>query len=203
MAKKDKDGNWIDSKGVAVPVQYIDPMSKERDKLVEYAFTRIYRLEQAMKKAKSEILDKIADYNEKLKKENNLDDLGKGNRILTGFTGDKQIEVKINDLITINDNFTAFEQRMDNWLDENLQGSSEKIRVIIKRALRRDKRGNHSVKELLRLRSLHIKDKEWKAMMELLENCMEVQGSRMYMQARRRDNDMDAMKTVDLNFSTI
>lgn len=204
MALKDKDGNWLDSRGRPVPVDYIRKLDKERDRVVEFGMRRLEKLHQQMIAIKAEIYDKIQQHNQKVMAEYGTEKLGKGNQILTSFSGDKQLEVKINDRQDVNEKFIVFEAALDQWLDNNLKGSKQSIKQLVKRATRRDKQGNRNIHELFRLRQMKIEnDPEWDKLMDLLMDCIEVVGNKKYIQARRRKSIDDKFETIDLNFSTV
>lgn len=204
MAKRDKEGNWIDSRGKSVPVEYISKMDKEQDKICEFAFTRINKLEKMMMKYKAEIQEKIDAYNEWFIQEHGLEKLGKGNQTLNTFNGDKALEVRMNSIFVVNDRIHAFEEKMEAWLNSELSGATKKIRTIVRHYMKRDNKNNYSVKSLQELKSLEIPgDKGWSELMELLGKCISVRGTKMYLRPKRRETEMEELRTIDLSFSSI
>ena len=56
MAMKDKQGNWLDDKGRPIPEEYVKPIDKKRDKLVESIIKRVTKLSAKLADEKVEIV---------------------------------------------------------------------------------------------------------------------------------------------------
>lgn len=203
MANKDKDGNWVDPRGRTVPPSFIQPLVRKRDSVVEQSVRAALTLEKRMKETKRKIMGWIADYINKM-----VDDLGaprsgKGNIILTGFSGDKQIEFRINDVITLDEKLQVAKSKIDECLIRWSKDAHRNLRVIIEQAFQVDKHGNVDTRRILGLRKLKIRDKRWNEAMDLIADSIDITGTREYLKIKTRKHSTDKFRNINLNFSSI
>lgn len=204
MALKTKSGEWLDSRGRAVAPAYIQKIDKERDKIVERIFRKAEDLEKRMKMFKDEIYELVESYLDFLEKESGGKGTDwKGNLILTGFSGDKQVEVSIHDIIEFDERLIIAKSKIDECLKRWSENSHNNIRAIVQEAFNVDKKGRVNTHMILRLTRLKIRDALWKEAMELIKDSIRIRGSRRYVNIRRRKDVQDKWETVNLNFSSI
>lgn len=206
MAKKDDNGNWLDPRGQSVPPKFVPDVDKKRDQTVEKVHTIIDKLEVHMKDAKSDILELIADYLEWLTEKTKTTREGKGNLTLTSFSGDKQLEIRINDVIDFDERLSLAKTKVDecikNWSGE----ANSKIVTIVRQAFNLDKSGAINKAMIMRLLSLEIKDNLWREAMELITQSIHVKGAKQYLQIKRlvkTESGAEKWEPANLNFSAM
>ena len=203
MANKNEQGDWIDPKGRSVPQKYVKPLDRKRDMVVELAVREALRLEAQMEKVKSKILGRITNYIHTMETELGAPRTGKGNIVLTGFSGDKQVEFKINDVITLDEKMLAAKAIIDECLTKWSEGAHKNLRIVVDQAFQVDKRGKVDTRAILGLRALNINDKKWKHAMDLIADSITIIGTRQYLQIRVRESASDKFRAINLNFSSI
>jgi len=206
MAKKDDKGNWINPRGVAVPNKYVPVVEKKRDKAVEDIHTAVDKVEQMMLKTKEAVLTLIESYLLWLEKETNTKREGKGNLTLTNFSGDKLVEIVINDMIDFDERLGLAKTKIDECFTEWSEGSRDEITAIVRQAFNLDKKGNVNRQMIVRLLSLEIKDRRWREAMDLIRHSMQVRGTRQYINLRRKvktELGSEQWEKVNLNFSAM
>lgn len=207
MAKTDDQGNWLDSRGSAVPPKYVSALDRRRDAVVERIHKIGAKLEAAMLKAKREVLSELDDYLAFLEKETGTERTGKGNLTLTNFSGNLQIEKRMDDVTDFDERLQSAKTLIDECLEEWSEGSREEIAVVVREAFNLDKKGRVNQHMILRLLRLSIKDARWNQAMDLIRESIQVLGTRQYLLLNRRGKNAETgseqWERVNLNFSAM
>ena len=161
MAMKDKQGNWLDDKGRPIPEEYVKPIDKKRDKLVESIIKRVTKLSAKLADEKVEIVAAVEKYLKELAKDSKVREGWKGNIILYNFSQNLCIERRINETISFDERLQMVKTTIDKWLNERLRNVDEVVAKLISQAFSVDKQGRINTTMLLKLKKLDIKDKEW------------------------------------------
>ena len=207
MAKKDEKGNWIDGRGNAVPVRYIDIVDRKRDQVVEKLIKAAEQEERRLKKLKKQVFEDVEKFIEFSSKTSGVKVGGmKGNIQLTNFSGDKRVEITMQDKLDFDERLTQAKALIDELLIEWSEGAREELRLLVNKAFNVDKKGRVNVKEILGLRKLKIKNKKWQKAMELIDEARTVLSTKAYIRFMRRDThgewnsillDLAAVKVED------
>ena len=206
MAKKDEKGNWLDPRGNTVPPKFIPAIDKKRDKAVEDIHAAIEKLESYMLKTKEMSLAIVEAYQTWLENECNSKREGKGNLQLTNFSGDKRVEIRINDTIEFDERLGLAKAKIDECITRWSDGSRDEIAVIVRQAFNLDKKGNVNRQMIMRLLGLELKDPTWVEAMELIRKSIQVTGSKQYIQMARKvasEVGAEQWESINLNFSAM
>lgn len=203
MARKDSDGNWINAKGNAYPVESINQVDIKRDQLVENIVIQAMALQTRMRTAKASYQAQIDKYMRWLAKRLKADEAGKGNITLTNFSGDQQIIVKVNDILVFDERLAIAKRKINKCIKKWSKGANRNLRIIVNTAFETDKAGNINKNAILGLRKLKIGDKEWKEAMEIIADSLNSTGTKSYLSIRTRRGAESKWQTVNLNFSTL
>lgn len=203
MAKKDKDGNWIDSRGKTVPEEYVPELDRERDAMVERVFKRMLKLEEAIAHARIEALCEIDTYLAKLAKANRVKENWKGNITLDSFDGALRILRSMDDLIGFSESLQIVKTQIDEWLRDRLNGVDESLAKVINQAFNVDKQGRVNTAMIMKLLHLDIQDPKWLKAMAILKESIVVKASRQYVsfQAKETTEAGENWRKVILNFN--
>jgi len=203
MAIKTKEGNWIDGRGNEVPPRYIDKVDKERDrvveKLVKIALKERERLEQLKKTVFTEFT-KFIEYSAKTSgvKVGGM----KGNIQLTNFSGNKRVEITIQDKLDFDERLQQAKELIDELLVEWSEGARDELKLIVNKAFNVDKKGRVNVKEILGLRKIKIPDKRWKKAMDLIDEARTVLSTKAYIRFQMREKNGE-WKSILLDLASI
>lgn len=205
MAMKDKQGNWLDDKGRPIPEEYVKPIDKKRDKLVESIIKRVTKLSAKLADEKVEIVAAVEKYLKELAKDSKVREGWKGNIILYNFSQNLCIERRINETISFDERLQMVKTTIDKWLNERLRNVDEVVAKLISQAFSVDKQGRINTTMLLKLKKLDIKDKEWVKAMEMLDESIFVKSSKMALRFRSKNTDVPegGWSEFILNFNDI
>ena len=203
MAIKDKDGNWIDPRGKAVPQAYVKPLDRKRDHEVEMAVKEALALEKRMKILKEKLIDRIMKYKTAIGKETGVKLEGKGNMCLTSFSGDKQVEFSMNDIVGFDEKLQIARQLINECLSEWSEDANKNLRIVVKQFFEADKKGKVNTQMVLKLRRFNVRRAKWNKAMDMIGEAISITGTRQYLNVRIRKNSTDKFRTVNLNFSSI
>jgi len=190
MAKKDSKGLWIDAQGNHIPVKYIDPVDKKRDKMVCGLIKKAEKLQTQLRIFKFNSIEAIAKYLTDVEDIYNVKVKTKGgNKILTDFSNTIRVEIKIAKFIDFDDRLSLAKNLIDSCIKRWSEGSNDKIKLLVDDAFKVDKQGNLDKNRILSLRKLKIKDKEWDKAMLIIADSVKVIGRREYLRFSKKDRD--------------
>lgn len=205
MATKDNDGNWIDATGKAVPPSYVSSQDKARDRLVEKHHKLAVRMSAQLAQLKRETMAAIDGYLEALFKKHGVKPNERGNYTLTGFSGDKQIILKMHRYMDFNESIEAAKALIDQCLDDWSADANQNLRTIVTEAFRVHGKKGLDVKSVLQLRTYKIKDKSgrWQKAMDLIGDSLYVTNAKAYVQFRSRASQDEDWKSIPLDIAAV
>ncbi len=181
MAKKNDQGHWIDGKGDAVPPRYVKKYDKRRDALVMKLFKQAKLVSGRLIQLKQLAFDDIEKFLRDAEKMYGMTvRTAGGNKILTDFSNTLKIEVKVNKVIDFDERLQMAKAIIDDCLKRWSEGGDDKIKLVVGQAFKVDEKGKLDRNRILDLRSIDIKEKEWKKAMELINESIRVVGRRTY-----------------------
>lgn len=203
MALKNANGDWLNARGKSVPISYVNPMDRKKDATVESIIKAALKMEAKQRELKAKWLKKIAEFYAALQAEAGVAVEGKGNICLTNFSGDKQVEFSMHDIIAFDEKLGIAKQLIDGCLSKWSVDAHPNLKVVIDQAFEVDKKGNVNTSAILKLRELNIKDGDWQTAMEMIADSISVSGTRQYLNVRIRKNPTDKFRTINLNMSSM
>lgn len=204
MANKDESGSWIDATGKPVPPKYIDPVDKKRDQLVEKEIRQALLLQERMTKFKKTVLADIGKHLDWLAHLHGEDALSPGgNYMLTGFSGNKRLQIKVNKVIEFDERLHLAKKKIDGCLERWSKGANDNFKVVVFDAFKVDNKGNVDTKRILGLRKLGIKDDEWVAAMELIAEAITITGNRSYLTFQIKAHKNAEWQTLRLDLAGV
>ncbi len=192
MPVKDDDGKWIDPSGNAIPVKYIDPVDKNRDRLVNRLMKKAMSISDGICKLREMAFDDIDAFIEDTEKRYKVKVRTKvGNKAFTDFSNTMKIEVKVAHTIQFDERLSLAKAIIDGCIKRWAEGSDDKIKLLIDQAFKVDKKGNLDKDKVLGLRQLKIKDTEWRKAMDIISDSTKVIGSKRYIKFSRKNGKGD------------
>jgi len=204
MAKqigKGKNAKWLDPDGNSIPVKYIDKQAVCRDKLVCKVFGVVEKLSMKIQKEKGTISTLIHEYLDEIATKFNQD--WKGNTTLYDFSQTMKIDINISNRLAFTENLQIAKNMIDECVKRWSEESDDKIKVVIDRAFKTDKKGNLDTKMILKLRTIKFDDKDWKEAMELIADSIIIEGSKEYFVFSVKDEKTGIWEKKSLNFSAL
>lgn len=209
MSRLDND-YIINNKGEKVLKEYVNDIDLKRNELVEDVFSEIEKLEKKMIQKKKEILNKIRNYMKEIAKIKNVKNINNGELIssiiLKSYDETKEIKVYRNDILSIpDDQLKLAEKCFLNYIKRKKEeGRLEKeIEEIVKKAFCLDRKRGIGKTRILDLIKVKIDDKEWAKGVKIIKDAIGVNGSREYINFKRRAKVGDKLETINFNFSSM
>ena len=206
MAITNDRGDWIDSRGAACPAKFIPPVEKRRDAAVERIHKIGKRLEEQMRKAKKDVLDELDAYLEWLDKNSDAPRSRKGNTTLTNYSGDKQVELAMDDVVKLDERLQQAKELVDEYVASLGESAPDELTTLAHTSFDTDKSGRVNQALVLRLVKYQFKDERWQRAVQLIRESIQVVGTRQYLQLRILAPDESGAKKwarLHLNFSAM
>lgn len=202
MAKKDKDGNWLDPRGRAVPEDYVSEQDQLRDAMVERIHKEALKLEEQIAAFRLFAHQETDTYLEWLSKEKKVKEGWKGNITLDSFDGSKRVVRNIDDQVGFNESLQLVKSQIDLWLKDQMQGANESLVKVVSSAFNVDKKGKVNTAMIMRLLQLDIQDAKWKKAMQILRDSITVTATRQYLSFAEKvaGEDGEIWRPICLNF---
>ena len=197
---------WINKRGERVHPDMVRADDKLKHELVTSIIDKVHNQREELLEFKQEVLDDINSYMDLLRSEYNLEPLktgGKGNISLQSFDGLKKVEIAVAQHIDFDEKLTLAKEKIDEYLKEITKDSNGDIQTLIMKAFEVDKKGNINAKVVLSLKNYEINHPLWKEAMEIIDDAVEIVGSKSYIRFYERKSIDDKFKNLSLNFSNL
>ncbi len=197
----DAQGNWLDARGRAVPVRYVDPTVKARDRLVRRITAKTVRLHEQMRAVKAQVLELVDGYLDHVAARH--DEAWKGNAELVTFDGNLKVEVKINEALEFDERLQVAKGKIDHCLRRWTGNARVEVQVLIQQAFQVDSKGRINVRSILTLRQLRFDDPVWNQAMDLIADSLRIRTTRRYINVDRKDLRTGRFELLPLNWSAL
>lgn len=204
MAKKDENELWLNKKGETTHPDLIRPDEKLKDELVEKLVKAAKELSELLNKFKKDAFCETNDYFELLLQKYNVDakkNSKKGNLTLENFSGTSKIQIANADSISFDEKLQVAKIKIDECLHELTEGSSPEIKTLITRAFEVDKKGDVNAKNILALKAYEITHHKWLEAMVIIDESIEIVGSKSYIRFYERANIETPYKLIVLDMA--
>ena len=204
MIQKINEKQWKDESGTTVPVEYISPGVRLKERNAGKLLKKAHKINKELKAFKQETEKLCKDVYEAMFAEFKVKADGKGNFIWFNFDRSIKIEVSVNERIDFDDlTITACKQKLDEFLDENLDSKQEFVKQLVTDAFAtsRGKLDAKKVMSLLKYRS-KIASPLFQDALNLLEQSITRPGSKAYFRIWEKVKD-GQYQQIDLNFSSL
>lgn len=206
MNQQVKDKIWKDESGRNVPVDYVSPSARLRERhaaTIEREALRISNILTSFKAKVEALCDEVFD---KTISELNTEAVNsKGNFTWFNFDRSIKIEVSVKERIDFDDiTITACKEKLDEFLDQNLDAKQEFIKEMVTDAFStsRGKLDAKKVLSLMRYKS-KIKHPLFQQAMDLLGESIRRPDQRRYFRVWSRNEKTGEYEAINLNFSAI
>lgn len=194
----------LDSSGDQVPVRYVKPMDKARDRLVRKLTKEAEKLSAALAKHKAMCLDEIARFQALASATYGVVLGGEKNGIiLTSFDGTLRIERRASETLAFDDRLNAAQTLINEWIAEKTSGVDRDLVVLINRAFRNRRNSGLRFGEIIRLTQLAIKGEKWEKAMQLIRESITVQSSRTHCRFYRRADTKSDFEMIPLDIAQV
>jgi hypothetical protein len=201
-----KPGNaWTDEQGITIPFNRLSNSEKVRERITGQLLKHSTTINGLLLKFKSDVDKAIQAVTEALMAEDKLPKKEwKGNFTFYNFDKSVKAELNINETIQFDDALiAAAREKLDTFIQKNVQGTDEIVRTLINSAFHNTKGGLDSKKvlSLLKYRT-KIKDSTFQEALALIEDSISRPSSKKYFRIWVKDQD-GKYQNIELNFSSM
>lgn len=196
---QDKEGNFIHPDMVRIDKQI-------EDELVENLVDKSLTLQEQMKIFKVLAFSECYAFVDLLRKNYDMEKITSkvGAVTLRNFNGTMEVQIQVAKLITFDQKLTLAKEKIDEYLTHKTENLDSEIQTLITRAFD-VKNGKVDAKQIIGLKSYNITDPKWKEAMIMIDESIEIAGTKSYIRFKRRDGlKLDgAMQTVLLDLAAL
>lgn len=204
MIQKVKDKEWTDETGRVVPLDYISPGNRLKERSAGTIFRKAKSINKQLAEFKQEVKELCDKVYQKMIEEFKAKPDGKGNFTWFNFDRSIKVDVSVNPRIEFDDiAIEACKQKLDEFLSDNIDSKQEFVKQMVKDAFStsKGKLDSKKVMNLLKYRT-QVKDTLFQEALDLIEQSVRNPSSRIYFRIWER-NEAGDYELIDLNFSSI
>lgn len=204
MKQELKDKYWINEAGDKIPIEYVFPADRLKERRAYSLLTRAKKLNNDLCEFKKYIEHVCNEICDKVMNDLKASGEGKGNFTWYNFDRSVKIEVSVTERIDFDDlTIKACKEKLDMFLSNNIESKLDFVKELITDAFSttRGKLDAKKVTSLLRYKD-RVKDPLFQESLSLIEQAIRRPGSKTYYRVSERQGD-GAYKATDLNFSSI
>lgn len=197
---------WINKRGEEVHPDMVRADDKLKDELVSNIIAKTKSKRDELKDFKKEVIGDIDAYMELLRNEYKLDptkNSKKGNITLQSFDGLQKVQVSIATHIDFDEKLSLAKEKIDEYLKEITEDASGDIKTLILKVFEVDKKGNINSKQVLGLKSYDITHPLWVEAMGIIDDAVEIVGTKSYIRFYERKSIEDAWQNIALDFANV
>jgi hypothetical protein len=195
---------WTNKKGEKVHPDMVRADDKIKHELVIGIMKKVHERRDTLASFKHEIVEDIDTYMELLRSEYNLDvmkDSKLGNITLQSFDGLVKVQVAVSQHIDFDEKLGLAKEKIDQFLKAETKDASPVLKTLVMKVFEVDKKGNINAKQVLALKSYDISEPLWLEAMSIIDDAVEIVGSKSYIRFYERNSVEDKWKNLSLNFS--
>lgn len=189
MATQNDKGMWRNKSGEFVHPDMITPDKQLEDEVVENLVKDALELQKSMTCFKTKAFEECYGFVDLLRQKYNMERITSksGTVTLKNFDGTKSVEIQISKLISFDQKLTLAKEKIDEYLTLKTNGADAEIQTLITRAFD-VKNGKVDAKQILSLKSYPISHELWKEAMSMIDDAIEIVGTKSYIRFRHRKN---------------
>ena len=189
----------IDSSGTEVPVKYVKPYDKLRDKTVRRILGRFQKMRPALEQL---VRDSIADL-DVLK--GTKEKLGvKGNFSATSFDGLIQVEIRQQYNIQLDERVARARELMLDYVKseiDSLKKDTTFLRKLVEDSFRANEKGYLPIASILKLTRYEVKDDRWNEARGILQDAIKPVAGKRYLVCSVRNTTQQDFKAIRLDLA--
>jgi len=192
-----------DSKGRAIPVEYVQPHDRAKDRLVRTIHKQATSLHTRLVTFREDALKRIFAFVTKAGQAYDVDVGGKkGNITLRSFDGLMKVQLAVADNIEFDERLAIAQQLISEYLSEISKGADPGLVELVHKAFYADSQGRLRTGQVLGLRTINIKHPKWRKAMDVIVDSITVQSSKQYVRVYARENTDADWTLLQLNIAS-
>lgn len=189
MSKVNEKGMWRNKEGDFIHPDMVTPDKQLEDEAVENIVNGALVLQKQMIDFKAKAFEECYGFVDLLRQKYDMERITSksGTVTLKNFDGTKTVEIQISKLISFDQKLTLAKEKIDEYLTLKTDGADAEIQTLITRAFD-VKNGKVDAKQILSLKSYPITHQLWKEAMSMIDDAIEIVGTKSYIRFKYRKN---------------
>ena len=196
---------WTNKKGEQVHPDMVPHEEKLKTELVKKLVSQAERGVRLLSSFKEGVVGEIDAYMQMMREKYHLDPMKgtKGNITLQSFDGLAKVTVQVSKLISFDEKLNLAKEKLDEYFLAKTEHADPEIKTLITKVFEVDKKGNVNAKQILSLKSYKITHPIWLEAMAIIDEAVEIVGSKSYIRFHKRDRIEDAWQHISLDFASL
>jgi len=197
---------WTNKKGEKIHEDMVPLEEKLKSELVVGLVAEAVDGVGMLRNFKSNVVGQIDDYMSMMREKYGLDPMkgsAKGNVTLQTFDGLKKVQVQVATHIDFDEKLTLAKEKLDEYFTLKTEGADPEIKTLITKVFDVDKKGNVNAKQILSLKSYKIEHKKWLEAMAIIDDAIEIVGTKSYIRFYERAAVDAAWENISLDFAAL
>ena len=191
-----------DSTGGLKAIETIPPLKKLRDEMVRREFGFVLALADQISRFRGHLMTNLGQFDALMEQEFNVTIGGaQGNRTYTSFDGLMKIEVRMQKLISFENELQAAKALFDACLNEWAAETRPSLRSIVTKAFDTDKEGQINRTNIFVLLNTEDPDPRWQRGQDAIRQAMNVIGAKEYVRFSMRGSVKEGWKAVSIDLA--
>jgi len=151
------------------------------------------------------VVQSIDDYMEMMREKYDIDPMrgAKGNVTLQSYDGLNKVQVAVQTHIDFDEKLTLAKEKLDVYFTEKTEDADPEIKTLITKVFDVNKDGNVNAKQILSLKSYNITHPVWLEAMAIIDDAIEIVGSKSYIRFYSRKSIEDKWENISLDFAAL
>ncbi|MDD3452581.1 DUF3164 family protein [Sulfurimonas sp.] len=197
---------WINKRGDQVHPDLVPHEEKLKTELVQKIIGRAEKGVNIMMHFKKYVTDEIGDYMGMMREKYGLDPMRnspKGNLSIESYDGLMKVQIAVQQHIDFDEKLLLAKEKIDEYLKEITADAGADIQTLITKVFDVDKQGNVNAKMILSLKGYKISHPKWKEAMEIIDEAVEIVGSKSYIRFMKRKSVDEKWENISLDFASV
>ncbi|RBQ28389.1 DUF3164 family protein [Aliarcobacter vitoriensis] len=189
MPTVNEKGMWRNKEGDFIHPDMITPDKQLEDEVVEKLIDSAIVVQNRMINFKAKAFEECYGFVDLLRQKYDMERITSrsGAVTLKNFDGTKAVEIQVAKLISFDQKLSLAKEKIDEYLTLKTNGADAEIQTLITRAFD-VKNGKVDAKQILSLKSYPISHELWKEAMSMIDDAIEIVGTKSYIRFKHRKN---------------
>ncbi len=202
--QEEKNEYLTNAQGHLVPLDAIKTEHLLENDMVNEMHNDANNLHLVLEEFKKQSFKQTSDFLELLAQNyNTTKGSKKGNVSFTNYDGTKRVNISVQDYIAFGAELSIAKDLVDQCITKWLEnGTNKEIGKLVSHAFRVDN-GRINVRDVLRLKQIHINDETWQLAMSAIDDAIRVESSKTYIRFQVRKTPESTWETIALDLAKV
>lgn len=206
MAVKNEKGYWRKKDGTYAHPDMVPVDKQLEDELVSKLRVDALNLQSIIKDFKINAFEECYEFNDLLRQKYDMERIvsQSGSVTLSNYDGTAEVQIQVAKLIQFDQKLTLAKEKIDEYLDEKTEHADAEIKTLITRVFD-VKNGKVDAKQIMSLKSYPITHPKWVEAMGMIDDSIEIAGTKSYIRFKQRFNgNVDGkLDSIALNIASV